>query len=357
MASRALTPVVDAPTGELRSIGGGEPLDRAEMNRVRLRSLPRPAKLDAPLTTLRGAGKKLSATASTIGIDTVGDLLAHVPHGYRDHSTIRKLGELRLGEEATVIAEVRSARVRPTRRRNLRIVEATVADETGPLKAVWFNQAYLAEKLRPGVHVLLHGKLDRQGLRVSQPRDRRAAARARPGSTRSGSSRSTRPPTGCPPTGCASGPGRRCPSPSTRSSRCRRSCVRAGGMPLGARRGAGRALPGRPRRTRASARERLAFEELFLHQVALAARRRREREGRPGVAARAARRTSSRGGSTRCRSSPPSGQLQALDEIDADLGSGQADAAAPDGRGRAAARRSSPSTRCSAPSRAATRRR
>ena len=48
------------------------------------------------------------------------------------------------------MVEVRSARVRPTRRRNLRILEATVADDSGSLKAIWFNQAWLADRLGPG---------------------------------------------------------------------------------------------------------------------------------------------------------------------------------------------------------------
>ncbi len=61
---------------------------------------------------------------------------------------------------------MRQAAVRPTRRRGLRLLEATVADESGPLKAVWFNQAWLLKLLRPGTNLLLSGKLDRSGFRV-----------------------------------------------------------------------------------------------------------------------------------------------------------------------------------------------
>ena len=107
---------------------------------------------------------------------------------------MREVGELRIGEQATVMVEVRSARVRPTRRRNLRIVEATVADASGPLKATWFNQAWLAERLRPGTRLLLSGKLDRAGFRVAA-HEIVGEARTRRGSTRRGWSRSTRPPT------------------------------------------------------------------------------------------------------------------------------------------------------------------
>ena len=93
-------------------------------------------------------------------------MLLHVPHSYRDRAEPRKLAELRIGEEATVEVDVRSARVRPTRRRGLVIVEATVADDSGPAKAVWFNQAWLVDRLTEGTRLLLFGKLDRSGFRV-----------------------------------------------------------------------------------------------------------------------------------------------------------------------------------------------
>ncbi|MDX6636967.1 MAG: ATP-dependent helicase RecG [Solirubrobacterales bacterium] len=303
-----------------RAIGTGERLDADEIRRVRLCSMPRPERLEAPLTSLPGAGKKLGATAASLGIETLGDLLAHVPHGYRDHSKVRKLGELRLGEEATVIAAVKSARVRPTRRRNLRIVEATIADETGPLKAVWFNQAWLVEKLRPGVHVLLHGKLDRNGFRVSSHEivDRARGA------------------TGIHTVGII-------PVHSTTdglpASRIRDWAWQV--MPLAldevealpAELRARRRLPLARDAVRAAhfpethddaraARERLAFEELFLHQVAPAVRRRAEREGRPGVRLAGPAELAT-GWLDSLPFAPTAAQRAALEEIDHDLGSGR----------------------------------
>ena len=164
MNAQATAPAADAPP---RALGSAEPQSRDELGAVQLRAAPRPSRLSAPIQSLKGAGPKLSALAERIGISDVGDLLWHAPHGYRDRSNVLTIGELRLGEEATILAEVRSARVRPTRRRNLRIVEASVADQSGATKAVWFNQAWLAERLRPGTRLLLSGKLDRSGFRVS----------------------------------------------------------------------------------------------------------------------------------------------------------------------------------------------
>jgi RecG-like helicase len=162
-AERSVPDTADPP----RAIGSGEPQDREALGAVELRSIPRPSRLEAPISSLRGAGPKLSAAATRIEIETLGDLLAHVPHSYRDRSEVTPIGELPIGTERTIEVEVRSSHLRRTRRRNLKIVEATVRDESGTTKAVWFNQAWLADRLEPGTRWLLSGKLDRNGFRVS----------------------------------------------------------------------------------------------------------------------------------------------------------------------------------------------
>ena len=165
-----------------RALGSGEAQDREALARsaasLQAASVSR---LEAPVRSLKGAGPKLSARAADIGLETIGDLLWHLPHGYRDRSNVLKIGELRIGEEATVAVEVRKARVRPTRRRNLRIVEADVADVSGATKAVWFNQAWLVERLRPGTKLSALGQarpLRVQGVGARGDRGR-GCARAR----------------------------------------------------------------------------------------------------------------------------------------------------------------------------------
>ena len=228
-----------------RAFGGG-PLQRDALLAAPLRCLPDPSRLDRPLNSIRGVGPKLQAAAERIGVRTLGDLVEHVPHGYVDRAEASEIAELRIGQAATIVAEVRTARVRPTRRRNLRIVEATVADGSGAIKATWFNQAWLGEQLRPGRRLLLSGRHDRQGFRVDAHEflDQRAgdggegsAIRSAtlpgrpPACTRRASSRSIRPGTGCASSGSANGPGRRSRSLPTSSSRCRRSSEPSGGSP------------------------------------------------------------------------------------------------------------------------------
>ena len=261
-----------------RALGSGRELTPDELGGATLRSLPRSSRLDAPITTLRGAGPRLAAAASELGIETVGDLLLHVPHRYSDRSEVRELAELRTGEQATVEVEVRTVRVRPTSRRRLRIVEAGVADRSGPATAVWFNQAWLADRLRPGTRLLLSGKLERGRFRVAEHEFVGVDSGLHT--------------TGMVPVH----PAAEGLSPKRIREWVSQATQLAGDAlePLPAELRARRRLPGSAdaimavhfpeRPTDAEcARERLAFEELFLHQVALAARRRRRESSRPGV--------------------------------------------------------------------------
>jgi ATP-dependent DNA helicase RecG len=91
-----------------------------------------------------------------LGLETVGDLLEHLP---RDRRKARTVAELAQGESATVVVEVRSISSRSVRRRGMRpIVEATVADDTGVMKATFFNQPWLVTRYPAGTRLVLHGK-------------------------------------------------------------------------------------------------------------------------------------------------------------------------------------------------------
>src|SRR3954463_13157514 len=260
----------------------GSAQDRDSLRGAELRWAPRPSLLAARIETLKGAGPKLSAAAAEMGLETLGDVLAHVPHSYRDRADPRRLGDLRIGEEATVEVTVRAAKVRPTRRRGLVIVEAQVADESGPAKAVWFNQAWLVDRLKEGTKLLLFGKLDRSGFRVEAHEVLGAGGPEAAGIHT----------TGIVPVHPA--------SERLRAQRLREWAWQA--LPLApfaieplpaelrARRGlapAGDALAAaqfpETLEQAEQARRRLAFEELFLHQAALAARRSQREARRPGI--------------------------------------------------------------------------
>src|ERR671918_1280244 len=150
----ARAPGVAAPKPP-RAFATAEEQDRERIRAAPLRTRPRASRLGAGIATLRGAGPRLAEAASELEVDSLGDLLWHVPHGYRDRTTLSEIADLRLGQEATLEVKVRTVRVRPTRRRRLTILEATVADDSGPTKAVWFNQPWLADQLNEGTRMLL----------------------------------------------------------------------------------------------------------------------------------------------------------------------------------------------------------
>jgi ATP-dependent DNA helicase RecG len=145
------------------AFASSDPLTDAELQAVAPPRYPRPSRLAVPLT-VRPA--KSATAAERLGLLTVGDLLEHLP---RDRSSARTIGALMPDETATVVVEVRSIASRPVRRRGMKpLVEAVVADETGTMKATFFNQPWLERKYVPGTRLLLQGKYQaRNRFRVS----------------------------------------------------------------------------------------------------------------------------------------------------------------------------------------------
>lgn len=145
----------------VRSVGG-EAVSRDQLLAAPVR-WPKPSLLANPLPV----GPKVTESAERLGILTVGDLLEHVPVAHEFRAG-RRLKDLKPGEEATVEVELRSIAVRPTRRRNLRIVEASIADESGRGKAVWFNQGFLAKQLEAGTRLRIFGKFKSGAIQVRE---------------------------------------------------------------------------------------------------------------------------------------------------------------------------------------------
>jgi ATP-dependent DNA helicase RecG len=119
---------------------------------------PRPSRLQVSLELKAG---KMADGMTTLGLDTVGDLMEHMP---RDHRETRRVADLRAGEQATVAVEVRSIAGRAVRRRGMRgLVEASVFDATGSMRATFFNQPWLVSRYPAGTRLVLHGKADGGG--------------------------------------------------------------------------------------------------------------------------------------------------------------------------------------------------
>jgi ATP-dependent DNA helicase RecG len=279
-------------------------LTAAEAASAAIRSYPRPSMLAAPLKGL-----------DALGIETLGDLVEHFPHSHRDRRDIRRVNELLVGEEATVAVAVRSTAIKPMRNRRQKRVEARVFDDSGPLVAVWFNQPWIARELGEGTMLLLHGKL-RQRNQFWVTEHERLGNGGAPLHT-----------VGLVPVhpatqGIA-------PSKLRELVSRARPLMLASTEPLPARLRIEEELPERPAALDAvhfpeteeeerAARRRLAFDELFLLQLAVAGRRRARREGRR------ARPLAARGVVLdRWRWSLPfeltGDQVKAIEEVDVDL--------------------------------------
>ena len=118
---------------------------------------PRPERLELAVDVLPGVGPTVKKRLRKLGLETIGDALEYRPHRYEPAAPERRIVELFGEDEAVITGEILSTRLQRARR--LKLVKARVADETGEITAVWFNQAWLADRLVPGMQVRLRGNL------------------------------------------------------------------------------------------------------------------------------------------------------------------------------------------------------
>jgi ATP-dependent DNA helicase RecG len=105
---------------------------------------------------LRTKGPPASEVLTDQGIETVRDLLHHYPRRYIDRSQVSRIGELRIGTYATVIARVKRVTKRQTRRRQS-MVTITLYDGSGYLDLTFFNQPWTASMYKEGYEVAVSG--------------------------------------------------------------------------------------------------------------------------------------------------------------------------------------------------------
>src|SRR4051794_3897253 len=127
--------------------------------------------LDSELQYLKGVGPRRAADLQRAGLKTIEDLLYRFPIRYEDRGHFQTIASLRPGVSASIVGEVVSSGVRPTRRPRFRIFELLVRDATGSLRAIWFNQPFLADVFHPHQRVILFGKLELtpHGMQLQNP--------------------------------------------------------------------------------------------------------------------------------------------------------------------------------------------
>ncbi len=128
--------------------------------------------LSSSVQYVKGVGPRLAEVLAAKGISTVEDLLYYLPFRYEDRLNPRTIAELRPGETASVIAEVRTSGLFRTRR--MPIFQMTAGQGRATLKCLWFHGAYLKDRFKPGAQVALYGKVEedwkrRNVLQMIQP--------------------------------------------------------------------------------------------------------------------------------------------------------------------------------------------
>ena len=119
--------------------------------------LPTTIDLECPVTSLKTRNKNLAGQLARLDVSTIRDLLYLFPRRYLDYSIKAKIAELSYGQERTVEGQIMEAH--EVRRGRFR-TEAVLSDDTGNIRITWFGQTYLARTLKPGVRIAVSGKVE-----------------------------------------------------------------------------------------------------------------------------------------------------------------------------------------------------
>lgn len=138
-----------------------EPPEQVQAQKTSLKAL------NAPVSVLPGVGPKHSQTLNRLGLDTLEDMLFYFPRRYDDYSQLKTINRLEYGEQVTIIGTVQNSYNRKVRNGKVNITEGIISDGTGTLRTTWFNQPWIAKRLRPGVQVVLSGKTDQYLGRIT----------------------------------------------------------------------------------------------------------------------------------------------------------------------------------------------
>jgi len=115
--------------------------------------------LATSVAQLPGVGPQYQKKLKNLGIKTVGDLLFHFPHRYEDFSNIIPISQAEEGGPFCIQGKIADIKIFRAFRRKMMLTQATIEDETGKIKALWFNQPYLINTLKKGTSVCLAGKV------------------------------------------------------------------------------------------------------------------------------------------------------------------------------------------------------
>jgi ATP-dependent DNA helicase RecG len=126
--------------------------------------------LDQAAQFLKSVGPRRAEALARLGVHTSRDLLFHAPRRYEDASTVSRIGTLRIGDDATIIGEVLSKGVLPTRS-GLRVFQLVLRDPSGTIECSFPGQPFLDRTFRRGDVVLITGPVRFFHGKQIQPRE------------------------------------------------------------------------------------------------------------------------------------------------------------------------------------------
>ncbi len=132
--------------------------------------------LATPLSSIPKISARIRPALARLGILTVRDLLFHFPSRYDDFSNMRQIRSVGLNETVTVQGVIERVSARRTAKKHMALTEAVIRDGSGAIRAIWFNQPFLARTLKEGQRVSISGKTARgaQGIYFQNPAYERA---------------------------------------------------------------------------------------------------------------------------------------------------------------------------------------
>lgn len=121
---------------------------------------PSAGHVDDAVTALRGIGPRQAEHLAALGVRTIRDLLYHAPSRYRDFSHLKRINQLRPGEDATIVATVWDVKKRKLPTGNRHMLTVVVSDTSANIQCTFFNQPYLEREFAIGDQVVVSGKVD-----------------------------------------------------------------------------------------------------------------------------------------------------------------------------------------------------
>ncbi len=118
--------------------------------------------LSTPIEEIPRVGPQYQKRLKKLGLKTIRDLFFHFPHRYEDFSNLIPIAKAQAGGPFCFQGEILDAKNIYTFRKRMVLTQATLGDETGRLKVIWFNQPYLINTFKKGDYVCLAGKITKK---------------------------------------------------------------------------------------------------------------------------------------------------------------------------------------------------